>query len=167
MPPISILISRLFLNAERDKSSGRHSKKKRLPLWAWRVGEKANIAQFGCYTLLTYVKFLLPSTRLPATARERKCGPSPPTALLQAARSVLAKEQAGGVAIYQNGLTESGNHAIAEGVSVERDEITQFKPAIVGLIHVGDAGDLVFGKVVPVIVAGNFEEGPCRSFHVL
>jgi hypothetical protein len=47
----------------------------------------------------------------------------------------------------------SGRHAVAERVSMERHEIAQLEPARVAFVHLSDAGDLILGEVVPIIVA--------------
>jgi hypothetical protein len=98
------------------------------------------------------------------TSGDKRHGPL--HSLEEAVRSPR-KGQTNRVTIYENESPKSGEHAIANGISVERHEIPQFEPACVGFIHLGDTGDLVLGEVVPVIVARNFEESPGRSFHML
>ena len=55
-------------------------------------------------------------------------------------------------AVFLTRLTLRG-HPVAEGVGMEGDQVAELEPAGVVVFHLGDAGNLVLGEVVPVIVA--------------
>jgi hypothetical protein len=64
--------------------------------------------------------------------------------------SPMTSRQQKVVGLRQRGL---GRHAVAERVVMERHEIAELEPACVGFVHLSNAGGLILGEVVPIIVA--------------